>query len=347
MKYLLITLEYPPMTGGVANYLAGVCSVLKDVRILKPKSFRLFWPKWIPAFFQAKKIIKQENTKIVMISHILPMGYVALLLRVFCNTPYIVFTHGLDILTPQSSGWKNFWMKVILKWARLVVANSNFTRNEILKLGIKKEKTEIIYPCPNSNIKNLQFNKMMTDKKIILSVGRLVERKGFDRVIEAMPKILQEIPGLIYMIVGDGPYKKNLLELKEKYNLGERVNVISNVGDNGMHVYYGMSDVFVMPSRQIGGDVEGFGIVYLEAALFGKPSIAGCDGGSPEAVLDNQTGLIVDGNNSNEIADAIIRLIKDNDLRQRLGKNARERVVGEFTWEKQVEKLKRKTSSWT
>lgn len=345
MKFLLITLEFPPDKGGVANYLAGICGELKDVVVLKPKQFRFFWPKWIKTIIQVLQIKHSQKIDMIMLSHILPVGYVALIFKKFFNIPYIVFTHGMDVLVPQTSGWKKFWLKNILKNANFVVANSEFTQSAILNLigdtENKKTKTEIIYPCPNPNIKILEFPKKLSDKKIILSVGRLVERKGFDKVIEAMPEILKEAPNLVYMIIGDGHYKEKLLELKEKNKLGNNVVFISGVNDKELHVYYGMSDIFIMPARKIDGDVEGFGIVYLEAALFGKPSIAGCDGGSPEAVLDNETGFIVDGNNVDEISKSIIKLLKDEDLRKRMGEAARKRVLDEFRWEKQVGKLKK------
>lgn len=276
-----------------------------------------------------------------MVSHVLPMGYVALIFKKIFSIHYIVFTHGMDILIPQQNKWKKFWVKKILKNANLVVSNSGFTRDEILKLGVKKQKTEVIYPCPNPNIKNLEFPKKLSDKKIILSVGRLVERKGVDKVIEAMPEILKEVPNLVYMIIGNGPHKEKLLELKEKNKLGNSVIFVSDVKDKEMHVYYGMSDVFVMPARKINGDVEGFGIVYLEAALFGKPSVAGKDGGAPEAVLDNETGFIIDGNNIDEISKIIKKLLKDEELCRKMGERARQRVLQEFRYEKQVEKLKK------
>ncbi|MEA3272402.1 MAG: glycosyltransferase family 4 protein, partial [Patescibacteria group bacterium] len=345
MKFLLITLEFPPDKGGVANYLAGICSVFKNVDILKPKLFRFFWPRWTSVFFQAFKIIRQNKTEMIIVSHVLPIGYVALVFKKLLGIPYIVFTHGMDVLLPQKNQHKKFWLKKILQNARLVVANSEFTQNVILNLigdsENKKIKTEVIYPCPNPKIKTLQFNRDLSKKKVILTVGRLVARKGIDKVIEAMPKILKELPNAVYMIVGDGPLKKELREIVKEKKLGDKIIFCGDVQDSEMHVYYGMSDIFIMPSRNLDGDVEGFGIVYLEAALFGKPSIAGKDGGAPEAVLDGETGILVNSLNTDEIADAIIRLLKDDELRQRFGANAKERVVREFTWEKQVEKLQR------
>lgn len=343
MKFLLITLEYPPMIGGVANYLKDVCRILgKDnCLVFGPKIlFRFFWPKWLPALFSARKIIREKKVDMVLISHILPIGYLALIYKFFFKIPYIVFVHGMDILISQESSWKTFWIKKIIKNAQGVVTNSEFTRVEVLRLGAKKDKTAVVYPCPNQNIKLLRFKGGFNGKKVILTVGRLVKRKGIDKVIEVMPKILESVPEAVYFVVGNGPCENELLELKNKLNLKDKVFFAENTRDEEMNFYYASCDIFVMPSRRIGGDVEGFGIVYLEAALFGKPSIAGSAGGSSEAVLDGVTGLVVDPENTEEITEAIIKLLKDDALRLQMGEAARNRVMNEFVFEKQMEKMK-------
>ena len=331
------------MVGGVANYLKDVCRTLgKDNCLVCGPNIlaRFFWPKWLPTLFRARKIIREKKVDMVLISHILPMGYLALIYKKIFGIPYIVFTHGMDIVNPRENKWKTFWMKKIIKNARGVVANSEFTRAEILKLGAKKEKTAVVYPCPNRNIKVLRFKGGFQGKKVILSVGRLVKRKGVDKVIEAMPKILESAPEAVYFIVGKGPYKEELLELKNKLNLGDSVIFAEDTRDEEMNFFYASSDIFAMPSRRMGGDVEGFGIVYLEAALFGKPSVAGNAGGAPEAVLNGVTGLVVNPDSAEEIAGAIIKLLKDDTLRAQMGEAAKNRAMSEFVFEKQMEKIK-------
>lgn len=343
MKFLLITLEYPPMVGGVANYLKDVCRALEkdNCLVYGPNILaRFFWPKWLPALWRARKIIREKKVDMVLVSHILPIGYLALIYKKIFGTSYIVFTHGMDIMNPQENKWKVFWIKKIIKNARGVVANSEFTRAEVLKLGAKKDKTAVVYPCPNQNIKFLRFKGGFNGKKVILSVGRLVKRKGVDKVIEAMPRILDAVPEAVYFVVGSGQYKNELLELKNKLNLGDKVIFAEKTKDEEMNFFYASSDIFAMPSRRMGGDVEGFGIVYLEAALFGKPSVAGDTGGAPEAVLDGVTGLIVNPESAKEIANAIIKLLKDDALRTQMGEAAKNRAMKEFVFEKQMEKMK-------
>jgi phosphatidylinositol alpha-1,6-mannosyltransferase len=154
-----------------------------------------------------------------------------------------------------------------------------------------------------------------------------------------MPKFLREIPAARYFIVGGGPDAERLKLLTKNLQLNGKVVFYDNVVDGQLPDFYRQCDLFVMPCRQIGADVEGFGIVYLEAALFGKPSVAGRSGGAPEAVSDGKTGIVVDPESTDEIADAIIKLLKDDNLRWQMGEAARERATDEFTWEKQINKI--------
>ena len=374
----MITLDWPPLRGGVANYLYNIYSRLPrdfsvilaqplfsspykggarggwveqtpphlpferggDLTIYRRELLGKIWPKWLRAYFEAVKIIRAEKIEAIHISHILPMGYVAWMIKKVCGLSYVVYLHGMDIMLAQKSPWKRWWAKKILRGADLVVANSKFTANEAIKAGAQEDKIEILYPCPHIRIPT-DFERISTDapNNIILSVGRLVQRKGFDKVIEAMPEILREVPNAEYHIVGDGPYAVGLKQLAEKSGVGGRVKFFHNISDADLPEFYRNCKIFVMPSRQIGGDVEGFGIVYLEAALFGKPSVVGNVGGAPEAVLNNQTGLTVNPESPSEIAASIVKLLKDDNLRQTFGRAAKGRAEKEFNWNNQLSKI--------
>ena len=151
------------------------------------------------------------------------------------------------------------------------------------------------------------------DKKLILSVGRLMRRKGFDNVIRSLP-ILQE-QGLIieYALIGIGDEKTYLQELAEELNVAEHVHFLGHVSYEDLPRWYHACELFAIPNRDIEGDSEGFGLVFLEAAASGKPAIAGKAGGTSSAVIDGKTGLLVDGENVAEIATAIGRLLDDPD----------------------------------
>lgn len=371
---VLITLEYPPAKGGVAKYLHNIYSRLpkEGVQILVPRLSSRIWPRWFPIFWQTLGSYFLKKFSEIHISHVLPVGYVALIWKKLFRVPYIVYVHGLDVLLPQKSAWKKFWLKKILQKARQIIANSNFTKTEISKLGIPEDKIKVVYPCITNQLapysreleNRLREQHKLDGKKIILSVGRLIERKGFDKVISAMPKILKEIPEAVYVIVGNGPCRDGLLQIASRLEMRSNLDAlrssdalvgakeegltltypkilfISNASDDELHAWYEIADVLAMPARQIDVDVEGFGIVFLEAALHGKPSVGGRSGGIPEAVEDDKTGILVDPNNVDEIAGALIRLLKDDKLTRKLGQAAQERVLNQFICRNMGEALK-------
>lgn len=364
-KSLLITIDFPPKTGGVANYLSNLSEnlphdkivVLADknvgqklhheikYQLIKEDLFyKFFWPRWLRTYFEAKKIIQERKIEQIIISHVIPMGYIALMLKL----PYFVILHGYDITLAKRSVWKRYWLKKILNKSKHIIVNSNFTKNEVLSIGIKENKITIVNPCPNFvkmqiNETERQIIKNELDlhhKRILLSVGRLIPRKGFDKVIEALPQVIKQIPNLIYLIVGNGSDDKRLEKLAEELGVLKNITIVRDVPDTNLPAYYSLADIFIMPSRIINkSDVEGFGIVYLEANLLGKPVIAGKSGGVEDAVIDNQTGLLVDPEDVNGIAIAIIKLFTDQNLANTLGVQGKERVINEFCWPKQIAKI--------
>lgn len=379
-KSLLITLDFPPYYGGVATYYHHICDNLPSDKIVVvapehpeaikfdqaqrynilrknlanqpkvPKLFKMFSTfKWMSSIKFISEVIKNHDIELLQVGQILPLGTVALALKAKYKIPYIFYAHGLDITLPQNIYRKKKLMRKIIANARGIVANSNFTKDELVKLGANPEKIIVVYPCPNLEpeqisewmIKELKSNYELNDKKIILTVGRLVQRKGHDMVIKALPDILKRVPEAIYVIVGDGPYQKKLERMVGDMKLGDHVKFIGAIPDNQLEAFYEMCDVFVMPCRQLkNGDVEGFGIAYLEANAFGKSVIGGRSGGVPEAILDNRTGILVDPTDEAEIANETIKLLQNKALAERLGIQGLERISEFFDWNFQTAKIK-------
>jgi phosphatidyl-myo-inositol dimannoside synthase len=204
----------------------------------------------------------------------------------------------------------------------------------------------VVYPCPaiSPNVKPADVEAMrqrlgLSGKKVLLTLGRVVERKGYDTVIKAMPEISKHVPEAVYVVAGVGSYLGKLGKMVEDMKLQSAVRFVGSVSDEERAAYFYLCDLFVMPSRQIGPDVEGFGIVYLEAAMFGKPSIGGNSGGVPEAILDSKTGALVDPSDADALARVVVQLLRDDAVRHELGQNAKARALYEFRWERQVEGL--------
>ena len=176
---------------------------------------------------------------------------------------------------------------------------------------------------------------------ILLSVARLVEWKGQDVVLQALPRIREAFPTVYYVIVGKGPYQEALQELSQRLGVEEAVIFAGFVPDEQLPLYYAAADVVVLPSREIrpGVPVEGFGITLMEAAASGKPVVAGNVGGTDDAVVDGVTGLLVDPNDVEAVADAILALLNDPAKAAQMGAAGRERAVADFTWAMQAERF--------
>jgi len=169
---------------------------------------------------------------------------------------------------------------------------------------------------------------------MIVTVGNLVQRKGQDMVIRSLPLIRQSNPEITYLIVGDGPYRPELEKLAGAMGVKDRVIFAGRVAADDLPDIYALSDVFVMPSRERldSDDVEGFGLVFLEASACAKPVVGSWSGGVPDAVVDGVTGLLVNPQYPEEIAKALSRLLLERDFAIQLGRQGRSRVVSEFNW---------------
>lgn len=182
----------------------------------------------------------------------------------------------------------------------------------------------------------------LTDRPVVVCVSRLVPRKGQDTLILAMPAVLARVPDAVLLVVGGGPYAGQLKKLAAETGVQDSVRFTGPVPWEELPAHYGAGDVFAMPcrTRRGGLDVEGLGIVYLEASATGLPVVAGDSGGAPDAVLDGETGWVVRGGSAEESADRIVTLLKDPGLRRRTGERGRAWVEEKWRWDLLAEKLK-------
>lgn len=307
----------------------------------RPAAFAKPWHIQAAGFSTAMaEILLRERPRVVQISTVHD-AYMGTWLRQWFKIPYVVYAHGNEILDVSRSAWEK--PRLSLTNADRILAVSRFTARLLGEIGVPTGKIEIIHPgcdperfCPREPNGNLR-RKLLGSKaksRVILSVGNLVSRKGHDVVIRALPQVLEKIPDTVYLIAGDGPYRKELEALATRLGIRERVILAGQISNDSLPDLYAMSDVFIMPSRaQIEScDVEGFGIVFLEAGACGKPVIGGRSGGVEDAVLDGTTGILVNPVNSDEVAHALTRVLGDAGLAAWLGEQGRERVVREFNW---------------
>ncbi|MFA5995435.1 MAG: glycosyltransferase family 4 protein [Patescibacteria group bacterium] len=334
-RVLLVTLEYPPMVGGVANYYQQlVWHVTNDnITVLDNKSGSL--TPWWKSFWVIYKNIKVKQINYVLVGQILPLGTVLIILNLLFNTPFAVFIHGMDITVPQKYWRKRVLLKLILNKAKHIITVSNYTKQEIVKLvsNVNQEKIVIISPAPTVTPESISNNRAILPVDLpgcyILSVGRLVERKGFDLVIQALAKLSIKHNNVHYVIAGSGI---------ETYQVNERVHVYSGLSNEQIALLYQQCAFLVMPARRLAnGDFEGFGTVVLEAALFGKPCIGG-EGGMSAAIIHNKTGVILQPVTVNTLANQLQNWLDNPVLVQQLGVQAQQRAKL-ITWEDNVNKL--------
>ncbi len=360
---LLITSDFWPNRGGVANYYYNLVKNLpaNNIFILtstkKEKSslkiynktllFKLIWPHWLKSIFISIQIIQQEKIKILWVGELLPFGMVAYIIYKLFKIPYFVSLHGLDILNSRKTIIKKILTKKILNNARFITTNSQYTKNLLQNTVSKQSKIKIIYPGVNKNFIELNNKKLeeiknrynLKNKKIILTIGRLINRKNHQLVINAMKELVKNDPNLMYLIIGDGPQKNNLEAQIKQYHLEKYIKILTTITNNELPYFYNLANIFVMVSKTNDNDIEGFGIVYLEAGSFAKPVIASTRGGSKEAVLENKTGLLIEDNSIKDLKDAINKLLRNKKLATQLGDNAQTRIKRKFLWKDISKKL--------
>lgn len=249
-----------------------------------------------------------------------PSIFVAALLRRLSGVPYLVWVHGNDLLGPARFRILRAALRGALGGALGVVANSSYTARLVAEFGVPKAAIRVIEPIvdlqafarqPASTA--LRQRYALGSGPVLLTVCRLVARKGVDLVIEALAQLAAKHPGLRYLVVGQGPEQRALQDLAARLGVAERVVFAGPVADAELAAHYHLASVFVMPSRFIGAEasVEGLGLVYLEAMAAGLPVVAGRSGGVPDIVHDGQNGLLVDPGSAPELVAALDSVLSD------------------------------------
>ncbi|QRG05971.1 glycosyltransferase family 4 protein [Xanthobacter dioxanivorans] len=296
------------------------------------------------ALFNAAAIIRAPRWQpdVILNGHVVTGPAATVLARRY-RARNVLYTFGKEVAgRPEMTAWT-------LRRSDAGIAVSDFTRSLVVEAFGGRP-----LPCPVSVIHpGVEVppapETHSTVRPTILTTARLRDwYKGHDRILEALPTVLQSIPDAQWIVIGDGPIRPVLEERTRRLNLGDSVRFLGAVSDEERDRWLASANVFAMPARYPKGEIggEGFPVVYLEAAAWALPAIAGNVGGPREAVLNDQTGLLVNPESSNEIAHALIRLLSDPTYARRLGKQARSRVEDGFRWEQvgaQLENVLRAT----
>jgi phosphatidylinositol alpha-1,6-mannosyltransferase len=360
MRLLFAASEFPPGPGGIgtqADQIARQLSALGwEVRVIAPQDYateediagfdaqlpyRLLRigarPGSVERFFRRVWMISRESRRwhpdVLLASGQRTVWLAALLTR-FHKRRLAVIVHGSELGSPGSPG------RILSRWAigqaEGVIAVSEFTRRQMLDAGISPARCEVIpngadpdlfKPCPAKRI----------EAPNLLTVGHVSLRKGQDVVVQALPVILRRVPDTQYTVAGLPTEAGALIGLAMQLGVADHVHILGRVYSATLVDLYNRCDVFVLTSRATStGDIEGYGIVVVEAALCGKPSVVTADTGLVEAIVDGETGLAVPQDDPEAAAEAILSLLTDHEKRLSMGRAARKRAIGEQTWAKRA-----------
>jgi phosphatidylinositol alpha-1,6-mannosyltransferase len=261
----------------------------------------------------------------------------------------LIYAHGEE-LTGWGRGWKFRTMCFTLRRADHILANSDFTRDTLISLiGVRPERIVMTYPTvdverlrPGLPFDDLRAGiGLAVGQRLVLSVGRLQRRKGFDQVVRALPGLVARGIDVHYAIVGIGDDKDYLLGLARERGMSDRLHLLGPVEPADLPRWYNACDLFAMPNRDINGDTEGFGLVFMEANACAKPVIAGRAGGTGSAVLDGFNGLRVDGEDVAAVEAGIAHMLCNPAEARRMGQAGRDRTASRFTSDQRAALIRR------
>ncbi|MDL9937374.1 glycosyltransferase family 4 protein [Gordonia sp. ABSL1-1] len=368
-RTLLITNDYPPRAGGIQSYLQNL------VDLLPPEQIVVYAPRWrgdshvefdakvpyrvyrhpttlmLPTPLVARraaKIIEREQIDTVWFGAAAPLAVLAPAVRRAGAQRVVASTHGHEVGWSMLPGARQV-LRFIGANTDVITFVSRYTRGRFAAAFGAQASLEYLPPgvdinrfAPNPAAREqMRATLGIGDRPTILCLSRLVPRKGQDALIRALPLIRREIPDVVLVIVGGGPYAERLHRLAADEGVADDVLFTGGVAGEDLPSYHNIADVFAMPSRTRGGglDVEGLGIVYLEASASGVPVVAGTSGGAPETVRESITGTVVDGTDVDAVALAVLSILSNREAAADMGRQGREFVIENWQWRQMAARL--------
>jgi len=364
-RILCITNDFGPRAGGIETFVMGLIERLPFGSVIVYTSAQEdsapYDLKWLQDFgvevvrdkskillptpgvaYCVNALVRERNITTAFFGAAAPLGLLSKGLRRAGVKEIIALTHGHEVWWSKVFPF-TLAMKSISRQVNHLTYLGEFTRHAISKSVTKTASQSMVKIAPGidtdhfspQDARALRNELGLTEKKVIVSVGRLVHRKGQDVLIEALPAIIEKVPEAHILMIGEGPYRGYLETRAKSLGIEDKITFIGRIQYADLPRYICAGDLFVMPSRSrlAGLEVEGLGIVYLEASACGLPVIAGDSGGAPDAVLEGETGLVVDGTQKIEVAAAVVELLLDPDRSKAMGIRGRQWIIQEWRWE--------------
>ena len=376
-KTLLLTENFPPKEGGSGRWFWELYSRLPNDKVLivandtpegrefdktheldivrielestewglaSTKGLGFYWE----TIRKVLKLIKEHDIEEVHCGRVIPEGVIARALKLLAGARYNCFVHGEDVETAATSREHSLLVKNVCKNASMLICNSENTANIVRKLGFDSgSKCEVLHPGVDTNrfevaAPDTSFRQQMgwSGKRVLLTVGRLQRRKGQDFLIKSMPALLNEFPDLFYAVVGRGECYDELISLVDQHELHDNVCVYPDMDDEALIKCYQQCDIFILPNRTIDNDIEGFGMVLVEAQVCGKPVIAGDSGGTRETMNIGKTGHIIDCSSTENLLNGLSPILRNREIVD--GEvDIADYAKNRFNWDQHVAKAKR------
>ncbi len=376
-KTLLLTENFPPKEGGSGRWFWELYSRLPNDKVLivandtpegrefdktheldivrielestewglaSTKGLGFYWE----TIRKVLKLIKEHGIEEVHCGRVIPEGVIARALKLLAGARYNCFVHGEDVETAATSREHSLLVKNVCKNASMLICNSENTANIVRKLGFDSgSKCEVLHPGVDTNrfevaAPDTSFRQQMgwSGKRVLLTVGRLQRRKGQDFLIKSMPALLKEFPDLFYAVVGRGECYDELISLVDQHELHDNVCVYPDMDDEALIKCYQQCDIFILPNRTIDNDIEGFGMVLVEAQVCGKPVIAGDSGGTRETMNIGKTGHIIDCSSTENLLNGLSPILRNREIVD--GEvDIADYAKNRFNWDQHVAKAKR------
>nr|WP_282450890.1 glycosyltransferase family 4 protein [Marinobacter bryozoorum] len=297
------------------------------------KGFTFYLGQWR----RLRQVVRKEAVTRVHCGRVLPEGVPALLLNFTNRIPFSCYVHGEDVETVLASRELTWLTRQVMRHAEQIICNSENSRR-ILEQKWQLPKDKILVMTPGVDVDrfapdhNAPRPESWGDRPVILTVGRLQKRKGQDMMIRALPALREKWPDILYAIIGGGKEWESLHQLARELDVSDHVLFMGEVDDLQMVNAYRHCSLFALPNRRVGNDDEGFGMVLLEAQACGKAVLAGNSGGTRETMREGETGKIVDCTREDALADAVSKMLGNEQRLQAMGESARSHVVEQFCW---------------
>ena len=362
---LFVTNDFGPRAGGIETFIIGLIERRPFGQTIVYTSWQdnaaSYDAEWLSKFgvevirdrskillptprvaLALRKIIRTRGITTAAFGAAAPLGLLSASMKRAGVTRSVALTHGHEVWWAKVFPF-NLLLRRIGSTVDVLTYLGEFTQSSISKALTSNAQRAMVKIAPGIDTEHfaptdasiLRRSLGLENKKVIVSVGRLVHRKGQDYLIQSMPLILHQVPNAHLLLVGQGPYLDHLQKLVKEHGLENSVTFIGRVDYKELPQYLCVGDIFAMPSRSrlMGLEVEGLGIVYLEASSCGLPVLAGNSGGAPDAVKQNETGLVVSGTDEKQIASAAIELLNNSDSSKKMGLAGRQWIVNNWRWE--------------